>query len=270
VASVIAAAGTCANGDNPGVVLPRDEAGSGPAVLLLHAGIADRRMWHGLLDPLADAGRRVIAVDMPGFGDAPLGDPDAPWRDVLETLDELGVEQALVAGNSFGGLVAQRIVVEAPGRVSALMLVSSPFAPVEPSAELQAAWQAEEAALTRGDVDAAVAAMLETWVPGDAPAALRGGVEQMQRRAFELQLPAYDGDDVEQDELEVDAAMLEEIAVPALVAAGEHDMPYFHDAARALALALGAAEPVTIEGAAHLAPLEAPDRFCELLLSLPA
>ena len=252
------------------MALPHDDVGSGPAVLLLHAGIADRRMWRQHLEPLAAGGRRTIAVDFPGFGEAPLGERRLPWREVLETLDELGVETALLAGNSFGGLVAQRVAVEAPLRVSALMLVSSPFAPVEPSDELFAAWETEEVALAGGDIDAAVAAVLDTWVPATAPPGVRDAVATMQRRAFELQQPPPGEEVSVEDDLEVDAAVLSRVSVPSLVAVGREDMRDFHDAAVALAQALGGAAPTVIEGAAHLAPLEAPERFRELLLSLPA
>jgi pimeloyl-ACP methyl ester carboxylesterase len=50
------------------VTLPHDEAGSGPAVVLLHAGVADRTMWSEHLEHLADAGYRAVAMDLPGFG----------------------------------------------------------------------------------------------------------------------------------------------------------------------------------------------------------
>jgi pimeloyl-ACP methyl ester carboxylesterase len=80
------------------VLLPHDELGSGSPVVLLHAGIADRTMWSEHLDPLARAGHRAIALDLPGFGDAPLPVEQAPWRDVLATLDALGVGEAALVG----------------------------------------------------------------------------------------------------------------------------------------------------------------------------
>ncbi len=58
-------------------LLPHDELGSGPALVLLHAGIADRRMWSEHLAPLAEAGYRAIAIDLPGFGEAP---PGTGWK----------------------------------------------------------------------------------------------------------------------------------------------------------------------------------------------
>lgn len=48
------------------MTLPYSEFGDGSAMLLLHAGIADRRMWDEHLEPLAEAGHRVVAVDLPG------------------------------------------------------------------------------------------------------------------------------------------------------------------------------------------------------------
>ena len=73
-------------------------------------------------------------------------------------MDELGIERAVLVGNSFGGDVALRVAAVAPARVRALVLVSSSAPDVEPSAELVAAWEAEELALESGDVDGAVSA----------------------------------------------------------------------------------------------------------------
>ncbi len=68
-------------------MLPYDEAGSGPVVVLIHAGIADRTMWSDHLEPLAAAGYRAVAVDLPGFGKAPATG-GRPRRDFV-TLDTL-------------------------------------------------------------------------------------------------------------------------------------------------------------------------------------
>ena len=173
-----------------GVLLPHDEVGEGPAVVLVHAGIADRSMWDELLAPIAAAGYRAIALDLPGFGDAPVGLEASPWIDVIETLDALGAGPAVLVGSSFGGAVALRVALLAPDHVRALVLVSAPAPGLEPSERLLAAWDAEESALECGDVEAAVAAVVDAWTLPDAPAALRERVARMQRRAFELVLAA--------------------------------------------------------------------------------
>jgi 3-oxoadipate enol-lactonase len=247
--------------------LPHDDVGAGPAVVLLHAGIVDRGMWAEHLQPLADAGFRAIAMDLPGFGDAPVAQgEDAPWNDVLDTIDALALERATLVGNSYGGAVAQRVALVAPERVVGLVLISSPADGIEPSPELEAAWEAEEAALSEGDIDSAVTAVLDAWLPADAAPELRDRVAAMQRRAFELQSdaqPAGEGADPMQEGL----SSLERVAAPALVAVGEHDMVDFHAAAIALEGALPDAERVVIQHAGHLAPLEQPERVRELLLS---
>jgi pimeloyl-ACP methyl ester carboxylesterase len=254
--------------DNAVAMLPFDAVGEGPAVVLLHAGIADRSMWADHLGPLAGHGYRVVAMELPGFGEAPLVPGEqAPWADVLQTMDELGIERAALVGNSFGGAVALRVAVVAPERVWALALISAPAPGLEPSPELEAAWKAEEEALERGDVDAAVAAVVDAWTLPGAPDDVRDRVAAMQRRTYELQGDAAGGAEAV-DPLESRPDALTRLSVPALVAAGELDKRDFLEGAAVLAEALPGARHVVIEGAGHLAPLETPDAFRELVLVL--
>lgn len=244
--------------------LPHDSAGQGKgqAVMLLHAGVADRRMWAQHLAPLAAAGHHAVAVDLPEFGEAQDSDL-APWDAVLQTLDALGIDQAVLVGNSFGGGVALRAAAVSPDRVSALVLVSARPFNAEPSPRLAVAWAAEEDALERGDIDAAIESVVDTWTLPDAPVALRDQVAVMQRRAYELQLG------VPEPELSDPLSTPAELAalrIPTLVLTGEHDMPDFTAAAAELVTVLPQAEPATIAGAGHLAPLETPDEFRDLVL----
>jgi 3-oxoadipate enol-lactonase len=249
------------------VPLPHDQEGSGPALILLHAGIADRRMWRELLTPLAAEGFRVLALDMPGFGDAPV-DPRAPWDVVLETMDALGLERAVLIGSSFGGAVALSLAAVAPARVAGLLTLSAPSDLIEPSPELMAVWEAEDAALERGDIDAAVAAVLDAWLLPDGSDALAALVEQMQRRTFELRDGAEGGDWT--DPLSDDLDVLQQLRGPAILASGEHDMSDFRAAAEVLAVAIPGARSVVVEGAGHLAPLETPTAFLALARELLA
>lgn len=247
-------------------MLPCDDVGTGPAVVLLHAGIADRTMWAEHVEPLASAGHRVVAVDLPGFGEAPVAPRQAPWEDVLETMEALGVSRAALAGCSFGGAVALAVAVTAPERVTELALVSAPAPGLEPSATLQAAWQAEQDALQRGDVDAAVEAVLDTWLQPAAPPDVRDRLAASQRHALEVQLAAGEPAEVP-DPAEAPGA-LARLEMPALVAAGEHDMPDFRWSADTLARELPGAQGATIfAGVGHLAPLEDPAGFREWLLA---
>jgi pimeloyl-ACP methyl ester carboxylesterase len=250
------------------VVLPSDDVGAGPAVVLLHAGIADRTMWAQQTAPLAAAGYRVIAVDLPGYGEAPPAVVDEPWSDVLQTLEALDVQRFAVIGNSFGGAVALRIAVSAPARVTGLLLVSAPPIDLEPSDRLQAVWDAEESALERGDVDAAVENILDAWtLAGDD--AVRGRVAAMQRTAYEAMLAAAEPREAA-DPVEEDRPAVGRLGITSVVTAGELDMPDFLTGAAELARELGAGDPTIIPGAGHLAPLEQPERFTRLALDFLA
>jgi pimeloyl-ACP methyl ester carboxylesterase len=232
--------------------------------MLVHAGIADRRMWRDHLPWLAANGWHAVAPDLPGFGEhVPSADPPAPWAFLRDVLDELAIDQAVVVGCSFGGAVALRLAVTAPERVRALAMISSPAPGMEPSAQLEAAWTAESEAMERGDIDAAVDAVMAAWLAPDAPGELRDLVAAMQRRAFELDPEGTMPEPP--DPLEEHPERVHEIAVPALVAAGESDMPDFTWSAKQLADALPQASHHVIAGAGHLAPLEAPAAFRELL-----
>jgi pimeloyl-ACP methyl ester carboxylesterase len=223
-------------------------------------------MWRECLEWLAKAGYRGIAVDLPGFGQAAVGEgPQAPWEDVLRTLREVEVERAALVGNSFGAAVALRVAAVAPAAVSSLVLVSPPPLHLDPSPRLRAAWEAENAALQRGDPDGAVAAVLDARLQPDASQALRTRVAEMQRRAIELQAAAPHAQEAP-DPLEQHPDALGRLQMPILAAAGEADMPDFKAGAEEIAALVPHGQVAVIEGAGHLAPLETPERFKELLL----
>lgn len=233
----------------------------------MHAGIANRQMWSEHLEPLAAAGHRVLAFDLPGFGEAaPGGEPVAHWEDVLETMDALEIERASLVGNSFGAAVALRVAALHPQRVSSLLLFSAPAVPEpEPSAELLAAWDAEEEALAANDLEQAVDATLASWVRSEASAEVRERIAKMQRENYALHAPE-DQPDQATDPLEEEPTLLAAIDCPVLLAAGESDMIDFKNALQELAAKIPGARTALIGDCGHLAPLEAPDEFRRLVL----
>jgi pimeloyl-ACP methyl ester carboxylesterase len=107
---------------------PRGE-GSEPPVVLLHGTASSLHTWDGWAQALAGE-RRVIRFDLPGFGlTGPTPDGDyriARYVEVLfGVLDRLGVERAVLAGNSFGGRVAWNAALRAPERIDALILIDA-------------------------------------------------------------------------------------------------------------------------------------------------
>jgi len=110
-----------------GVELHWVEAGKGPPLVLLH-GLADsHRTWGRALRALARE-RRVIALDLPGHGLS--GRPDAPYdlgwnaRVVGQWCDYLGLETFDLAGHSYGGGVAQFLLLSHAHRVRRLALIA--------------------------------------------------------------------------------------------------------------------------------------------------
>jgi len=105
---------------------PRDDP---QPIVLLHGTSASLHTWDGWTDALKGQ-RRVIRMDLPGFGlTGPM--PDGNYRltqyvaFVVALMDQLGVQQAVVAGNSFGGNLAWKLAVDHPARVSKLVLVDA-------------------------------------------------------------------------------------------------------------------------------------------------
>jgi pimeloyl-ACP methyl ester carboxylesterase len=105
---------------------PRDDP---RPLVLLHGTSASLHTWDGWVAAL-EGQHRVIRVDLPGFGlTGPTPDGDYRMavyvRFVVELMDSLGLGQAVLAGNSFGGNVAWKVAVDHPDRVSRLVLVDS-------------------------------------------------------------------------------------------------------------------------------------------------
>jgi 3-oxoadipate enol-lactonase len=254
------------------VTLHHEVRGDGPTVLLVHAGIADSRMWAPVADQLVAGGYRVVTCDLPGFGRTPL-EPGvvSEAADLVALLDDLRVERAAVVGASFGGRVALELALRAPERVTALALLGASLDEFERSEELAAFDAAEEAALDAGDLDAAVELTVRMWVTRDGrdvDPAVVDLVRTMQRGIFDAQL----GIDADFDELDPPLARrLGEIAAPALVVVGGDDVEDFARIAQRLADELPAAGAVvTIDGAAHLPALERPGETARLLLEFLA
>src|SRR5450755_4537940 len=96
----------------PAVQLSYDRAGRGEPLVLIHGIGSRRQVWEPVLDRLT-AVREVVALDLPGFGDAPIPPPpgapagiESLTRLVSEFLDGQGLECPHVAGNSLGGWIS--------------------------------------------------------------------------------------------------------------------------------------------------------------------
>ena len=254
-----------------GIAVDREGPRGETPLVLLHAGVADRRMWNPLW-PALTRHRDTVRLDLRGYGDSTQRPPGAlhPVGDVVDTLVDLGVDRCHLVGASFGAGVAVEVTLSRPALVASLLLVApggSLIAEVTP--DLDAFSEAEDAAQSRGDLDGAVEANLSWWVdgprrgPGDVDPKVRALVADMQRRAFEL---TAEWGDVDEQELEPPALeRLSEVQAPTLVLVGELDLEAIHDSARRLVAGVPGARRVDWPDAAHLPSLEHPERFLALL-----
>jgi pimeloyl-ACP methyl ester carboxylesterase len=104
------------------------DAGAGTATpMLLTHGLGDEAdTWRHLITPLS-AGRRVVALDLPGFGrsDKPKRPYTIPFFQnvVIELLDTLGIQRAILVGHSLGAVLAHSVALNYPERVERLILI---------------------------------------------------------------------------------------------------------------------------------------------------
>jgi 3-oxoadipate enol-lactonase len=239
--------------------LAYESRGAGPTLVLLHAFPFDRRMWSEELARLSDV-RRVIAVDLRGFGASPLwGEPtiDELGDDVIALLDELGVPMASVCGLSMGGYVALSLVERHRGRVAALVLADTRAA-----GDGEVARAAREATMRQVRSDGTAAfldGVPERLLSRHASDDLRQRVRSLCVERGEIILAATRAMAHRPDR----TALLQRIDCPTLVVCGGEDTTSPAPEMRSLAAQIPGAEYVEIAGAGHLSNLEAPDRFDE-------
>jgi pimeloyl-ACP methyl ester carboxylesterase len=253
------------------VELYAEVAGEGPAVALVHEGICDSRMWDPQWDSFTRS-HRVLRYDLRGYGRSPI-EPGtfSNARDLVELIEQHDLERVTLVGVSLGGRIALEVALARPDLVAALVLVGSGLPGHDWSPEMSAADEAEEAALASGDLDVAVEVTLRTWVdgprrrPGDVDPGVRARVAEMQRRAYELQVPVWES--AHEELLVTDVAdRLGEIRVPTLVLVGEEDVPDIHAIADRLAREIPDARLEKIADTAHVPSMEQPEEFEGLVL----
>jgi pimeloyl-ACP methyl ester carboxylesterase len=252
--------------------LYHEVAGAGRAVLLLHPGFADSRIWDPQWERYAQR-FRVIRCDLRGFGRSSVDEmPITHAADVAALLDELRVQNAALVGSSLGGRVALEVAVARPDLVSALALVSAATPEALAAApEMQAYTRELKDAIGKRDLEAAVEVNLRAWVDGPRRAPdkvdpkLRTRIATMQRDAF---LNTRDVATFWREEPLVGnlSTKLAKITVPTLVVAGELDMDFIHAQARQFVSHIRGARIHTLPGAAHVPFAEQPDAFNEVIV----
>ncbi len=261
--------------DVPGGKISYEEAGQGPPIVLLHEGIADKRMWNREFPVLARV-HRVVRYDLRGYGrSTPATMAYSPVGDLVALLDHLHVQRPLIIGPSVGGKIALDLVLAHPDRASALLLIAPGYSGMDydqvpggkatferdetlskAAADAWAAGKPEEAAehlrqLWASSLTGSALELFRTMVRDNAVEIFE---ERSGRHETLAGAPA--------------AARLNEIHLPTRILVGDRDNPIMPHASRFLAQGIAGAELQVVPGADHLLNLSRPDAFDTALRGL--
>ena len=245
--------------------------GGGPTVLMLHGIGGGHLAFAPQVETLASAGYRAVAWDMPGYGHSA---PIEPYtfkglaQSCIHLIEALKCKDVVLLGHSMGGMVAQEVVARRPDLVSRLVLCGTSPAFGDPDGE----WQREFIAQRTAPLDAgqSMEELAETLVPqmigpGSLPEGVRLATHCMARvpaatyrRALEC-IVTFDRQ-----------RNLENILVPTLLVAGEHDRNAPPEVMRKMADRIAHSTFIEMKGIGHLQNLEAPEDFDGMLLNFLA
>lgn len=242
-----------------------EDAGSGLPVILLHGFPHDRALWSAQL-AAPPAGARLIAVDLPGFGESesaaiPLFDSWADW--LVALLDALQIERAVIGGLSMGGYLAFAVWRRHPTRVQGLIL-----------ADTRAGADSEEARLKRVAMQGlalakGAGAIAEAMLPGMVGKTTRetrpqvvASLDAMMRRASVGAI--HDALDALRNRPD-STPTLATITVPTLILCGDEDVLTPLKESEAMHAAIPNSQLSVIPGAGHASCVEHPAAFTALL-----
>ncbi|WP_019634789.1 alpha/beta fold hydrolase [Actinomadura atramentaria] len=244
----------------PSGIAVADTGGDLPPVLCLHGIGSSSAAFAGLARELSDR-LRIIAWDAPGYA-ASADPPAAPGMDgyadaAAGVLDALGLERSLVLGVSFGGVIATRLALRHPDRVTALVLADSTRGSGA-SPDGGAAMRARGAELAASDPADFARRRAPRLLSAAAPPEAVEAVADAMRAA--IRLPGY-GHAARAMADTDHGPRLGEVAVPTLVVVGSADVVCPPAESRRLAAGIPGARYAEIPGAGHLANQERPAAF---------
>lgn len=250
------------------------DAAPGTPIVLLHGWGVSSYLWRHNILPLAAAGHRVVALDLPGHGLSTAPGAAGSYTverfatSVLEALDALSIPRAFVAAQSMAGKIALRIALDAPHRVSRLVLfgpvgfglippwhVLSPFIPQLPGVVpsllvsrrvvefVQRRVHGKLGGFTERDVD-------EYWAPTQFPEIVRAQLQMLKEFEWTPWAPE----------------VLATLRAPTHLVFGTRDRTVRPVHAARLAAALPVGRLTWVEDGGHVVMEEVPERINALIL----
>lgn len=248
---------------NHTVALNYQEVGEGLPVVFIHGFPFDHTAWEPVVPLLRDQAR-LILPDLRGFGKSPVTpDPVYSMRmhadDILELLDRLNIERAVMVGHSMGGYVALNFAHAYPQRLCGLGLVGTQAAADTPERRQGRMIMAEE--VGRRGLKQIAAGMAQKYVANPALVELvRGTIMKANPKAVIAGLKGL----AERPNAE---EWLAAIDIPAVVIAGKQDVLIPMKISETMNQLLGRSWMVEVESG-HTLPLEAPQAVADALKQL--
>jgi len=243
--------------------------GSGELLVLVHAGIADCRMWDDQFHVLAQK-NQVMRYDRRGFGKTGMvGGNYSHHQDLYDLLKPMSIQHAILVGSSQGAKTIIDFTLEHPDYTKAIVLVSPALGGFiftgNPPIQAKQLEQADK----KGDMELVNELELQIWVdgprrtPDQVDTKVRELVRDMNRIA--LQTPLDFGNELSLEPTAVNR--ISKIHVPTLIIAGDMDTPKTLACADFLATHIPGAKKVTMHGVAHLLNMEHPQAFNQHVVS---
>ena len=250
----------------------RDYGKDGLAVIFVHAGIADSRMWDDQIGVFSEH-YRVITYDLRGYGASGLAAGEfSHHADLIALMETLDVECCVLVGCSIGGGVVMDAALSAPDRVVGLVVVAGFAHGLDLNADFEEPPQWEEyvKAFKAGDLAQVNEFEVQMFVDGfkqpvgRGDAAIREKVRQMNEIALRNDA---NSPDKTLTVLEPKAATrLGDLSMPVLFITAALDEPVTWLAVEQMLPEIPQADHKTMQSVAHLPNMEAPEEFNMIVL----
>jgi len=255
--------------EHEGIRISYEDCGSGTPLVLGHSFLSSGEMWAAQVGPLAERAR-VINVDHRGHGRS--GQVEKPFTlydmvgDFVAVLDHLGIERAVWAGLSVGGLVALRAALTVPERVSGLILVDTHAGAEHGLTKLK--YRALGVGMRLLGMRPFLPAIVPLMFGRTTRETKPGLVEDWSRRVATIHMPSLLRflDALMTRDSVIDR--LHEIEVPSVVIVGEEDVTLPPSCSSQIAAGVRDSSLVRVPGAGHLSALEQPEAVTGAMLSL--
>jgi 3-oxoadipate enol-lactonase len=239
------------------------DVGQGVPLVMLHAVGTSGRLWWQHIPRLAQR-FRVLAVDLPGHGQSPKTEGslsiEGMSAELYRTLQVLNLLRVHLVGLSLGGMVAQMLAVDHPSSVSSLTLCDTRCDVEPPQAQVL---EERARAVEEGGMSALVGSILERWFAPGFSAKRPDVVAEVEKLLLAAD-PVVNAQTWRAIARLNVASRLPNLHLPALVINGSLDNSIPPGEGERLA-GLLETRLVELPGCAHMAPLEAPERFMDLL-----